>query len=208
MVEIKLWACLIIAMCGRLLVSEAIWMNLPNDGAMKCVSEEIQNNVVVVGDYIVIDEKGHSSPTINAKVTSPYGNQLYHSENVTYGQFAFTANEIGSYVACFWVAGEHQSATLNIDWKIGFTAKDWDSVAKKEHLEGLELELRKLEGAVENILENLILLQRKEWVMREVSEKTNARVAWYGVMSLGIGITASIYQVWHLRRFFQKKKLI
>ncbi|KAL9234668.1 hypothetical protein vseg_009514 [Gypsophila vaccaria] len=205
---IKIWMFSIIIMSYRLIGSEGIWMNLPSDGSRKCLSEEIQNNVVVLGDYVVIDEKGHSIPTINAKVTSPYGNQLYHQENITYGQFAFTANEIGNYVACFWVASDHQSATLNLEWKIGFSAKDWDSVAKKEHLEGLELELRKLEGTVEHVLENLIYLQQKEWGMREVSEKTNARVAWYGLMSIGIGITASIYQVWHLRRYFQKRKLI
>lgn len=68
-------------------------------------------------------------------MTSPYGNTLYRNENVTHGQFAFTTTEIGNYVACFWVDNNHQSATLNLDWKIGIAAKDWDSVAKKEHIE-------------------------------------------------------------------------
>jgi len=54
---------------------------------------------------------------------------------VTHGQFAFTTSEIGNYLACFWVDGNHQSVTLNLDWKIGIGAKDWESVAKKEHIE-------------------------------------------------------------------------
>lgn len=164
--------------------------------------------MVVVADYVVIDEQGQAPPTVSAKVTSPYGNSLYHQENATHGQFAFTTNEIGSYVACFWVDNNHQSATLNLDWKIGIAAKDWDSVAKKEHIEGVELELRKLEAAVEAIHENLLYLKNREADMREVSEKTNARVAWLSIMSLSVGVVASLFQVWHLKRYFQKKKLI
>lgn len=206
----KSWAwCLLVMslISSRLIVSDAVWLNLPSTGT-KCVSEEIQNHVVVVGDYVVIDETGHGTPTVSAKVTSPYGNTVYHKENVTNGQFAFTTNEMGSYVACFWVEGNHQSATLNLDWKTGIAAKDWDTVAKKEHIEGVELELRKLEGAVEAIHENLIYLKNREAQMRVVSEKTNARVAWFSIMSLGVGIVASLFQVWHLKHYFQKKKLI
>lgn len=48
----------------------------------------------------------------------------------------------------------------------------------------------------------------REAEMREVSEKTNSRVAWYSIMSLGVCIVVSGLQVWHLKQFFQKKKLI
>lgn len=44
--------------------------------------------------------------------------------------------------------------------------------------------------------------------MREVSEKTNAKVAWLSIMSLGVCILVAAFQVWYLKRYFQKKKLI
>ncbi|KAL0384557.1 UNVERIFIED_CONTAM: Transmembrane emp24 domain-containing protein p24delta3 [Sesamum radiatum] len=191
--------------------SEAVWLSLPASGT-KCVSEEIQNNVVVLADYVVIsDDHIHPIPTISAKVTSPYGNTLHNQQNVTHGQFAFTTTEGGNYLACFWVDG-HRTGTaeisVNIDWKTGIAAKDWESVARKEKLEGVEFELRKLEGAVEAIHENLLYLKSREAEMRTVSEKTNARVAWFSIMSLGVCILVSIAQIWHLKRYFQKKKLI
>lgn len=192
------------------IVSDAIWLNLPATGT-KCVSEEIQNNVVVLADYVVVSEDHSHIPTISVKVTSPYGNNLHNRENVTYGQFAFTTHEAGNYLACFWVDGHNPGGgdvSVNIDWKTGIAAKDWESVARKEKLEGVELELRKLEGAVEAIHENLLYLKTKEAEMREVSEKTNSRVAWYSIMSLGVCIVVSGLQVWHLKQFFQKKKLI
>ncbi|KAB1205341.1 Transmembrane emp24 domain-containing protein p24delta3 [Morella rubra] len=193
-------------------IADAIWLNVPSSGS-KCVSEEIQNNVVVLADYYVVDEAAqpHHTPTISAKVTSPYGNNLYHQENVTHGQFAFTTSESGSYLACFWLDGQHQggeSTSISLDWRTGIAARDWESVARKEKIEGVELELRKLEGAVQAIHENLIYLKTREADMREVSESTNSRVAWFSIMSLGVCILASVLQLFHLKHFFQKKKLI
>ncbi|KAM0977307.1 hypothetical protein ACFX13_020433 [Malus domestica] len=189
---------------------QAIWVTLPSSGT-KCVSEEIQNNVVVLADYVVIPDDHSHSPTISAKVTSPYGNNLHQRENATHGQFAFTTHEAGNYLACFWVDGNNPGGggvSVNLDWKTGIAAKDWESVARKEKIEGLELELRKLEGAVEAIHENLLYLKGRESEMRDVSERTNARVAWFSMMSLAVCIIVSTLQLWHLKNFFQKKKLI
>jgi hypothetical protein len=44
--------------------------------------------------------------------------------------------------------------------------------------------------------------------MRTVSETTNKRVAWFSIMSLGVCIAVSVLQLLHLKRYFQKKKLI
>ena len=48
---------------------ESIWLTLPSSGT-KCVSEEIQNNVVVLGDYVVVSDDPVRSPTISVKVNS------------------------------------------------------------------------------------------------------------------------------------------
>lgn len=189
---------------------ESVWLNLPRSGN-KCVTEEIHNNVVVVGDYVVIsDDHLHPTPTISAKVTSPYGNVLHHKQNITHGQFAFTSSESGQYLTCFWPdhPGQGGALSVNIDWKIGVAAKDWETVARREKIEGVELELRKLEGAVEAIHDNLLYLKGREAEMRGVSESTNFRVAWFSILSLGVCILVSCAQVWYLTRFFQKKKLI
>ena len=53
-----------------------------------------------------------------------------------------------------------------------------------------------------------IYMNYREADMRIVSEKTNGRVAWFSIMSLGVCILASALQLWYLKRFFHKKKLI
>ncbi|KAL1544459.1 transmembrane emp24 domain-containing protein p24delta3-like [Salvia divinorum] len=191
--------------------SAAIWLNLPATGT-KCVSDEIHNNVVVLADYVVIsDDHVHPTPTISAKVTSPYGNTLYRQEKITHGKFAFTTTEAGSYLACFWVDGNYSGSgglIINMEWKTGIAAKDWESVARKEKIEGIELELRKLEEAVETVHQNLLYLKAREAEMRTTNEATNHRVALYSLMSLAICIIVSTLQILYLKIYFRKKKLI
>ncbi|KAG6417382.1 hypothetical protein SASPL_119536 [Salvia splendens] len=204
------WVVLLLFVCASRR-SGAIWLNLPATGT-KCVSDEIHNNVVVLADYVVIsDDHVHPTPTISAKVTSPYGNTLYRQENITHGQFAFTTTEAGSYLACFWVDGNYSGTgglSINMEWKTGIAAKDWESVARKEKIEGVELELRKLEEAVETVHENLLYLKTREAEMRTTNEATNSRVALFSLMSLTICIVVSTLQILYLKRYFQKKKLI
>jgi hypothetical protein len=45
----------------------AIWLTLPASGT-KCVSEEIQNNVVVLADYVVVPDDHTRNPTLAVKV--------------------------------------------------------------------------------------------------------------------------------------------
>ncbi|KAG0471598.1 hypothetical protein HPP92_016144 [Vanilla planifolia] len=188
----------------------ALWINLPSSGT-KCVSQEIQPNIVVLADYSLSSgDSSHDNSTISVKVTSPYGNTLHHKEKVAVGQFAFTTSEAGNYIACFWIDSGDKGvgASVNLDWKIGIAAKDWETIARKEKIEGVELELKKLEELVQVIHQNLLYLKSREANMREVSERTNARVAWFSIMSLGVCIAVSVLQLWHLKRYFQKKKLI
>ncbi|XP_055831844.1 transmembrane emp24 domain-containing protein p24delta3-like [Solanum dulcamara] len=194
--------------------AEAIWLEMPTSGA-KCVYEEIRNNVVVLVNYAVIGDNKHDQPDflhdISLKVTSPFGNILHHEENVTHGQFAFTTTEPGNYMACFFMnshAPDGKGVNIGLDWKTGIAAKDWDSIARKENIEEIELVLMKFEALVQAIHEKLIYLKKREEEMREVSESTNAAVASFSKVSLSICILAAAAQIWYLKRFFRKKRLI
>ncbi|KAF8098847.1 hypothetical protein N665_0257s0057 [Sinapis alba] len=193
---------------------EAIWLTVPSSGE-RCVYEAIQANVVVVCDYLCIDQDHVGlGPTIDVTVTSPNGKELYKKTNETHGQFAFTTSETGTYFACFSSHHDQSHYTVNgtaivsLDWKMGIQTKDWDAVAKKEKIEGVELELRKSAERVDEISANIIYLRFREQTMREINDKTNKRVAQLSFMSLGLSVIVSLFQVWHLKRFFLKKKLI
>ncbi|XP_039127877.1 transmembrane emp24 domain-containing protein p24delta3-like [Dioscorea cayenensis subsp. rotundata] len=185
--------------------TEAVWLNVPA-GETKCISEEIQADNIVLGEYsvVVVHDNGqlhHGLPIISAKVTTPYGTIIHQKSNATEGEFAFTTSDSGNYQACFSVdpSKDGSSANINLNWKIGIAARDWASVARKEKIEGVELELRKLEMVVKAMHEKLLLLKDKEANMRDMSEKTNSRVVWFSMMSLGVCILASAVQLSHLK---------
>ncbi|CAN6233295.1 unnamed protein product, partial [Urochloa humidicola] len=95
--------------------AEAVWLEVPQSGT-KCVSEEIQPNVVVLADYsIMYESHPYSHPTIAVKVTSPYGNTLHHNENATVSQFAFTTAEAGNYLACFWIDSAEKGSGVSVN---------------------------------------------------------------------------------------------
>lgn len=69
----KIRVCMVLLIIFVVLIQkgDAIWMSLPAASSTKCVTEEIHNNVVVLGDYVVIsDDNVHPTPTISAKVSS------------------------------------------------------------------------------------------------------------------------------------------
>ncbi|XP_024527509.1 transmembrane emp24 domain-containing protein p24delta5 [Selaginella moellendorffii] len=131
-------------------------------------------------------------------LTSPYGTTLHFAENKDEGQFGFTTTEAGNYMACFWMHShaDNVPASIELDWKFGVAAKDWASIAKKEKLESWVISQRRAVNPC------------REAEMRGVNETTNARVAWFSIMSLFLCLMVAAWQLWHLKSYFERKKIL
>ncbi|KAF6171804.1 hypothetical protein GIB67_007325 [Kingdonia uniflora] len=183
-------------------------------GHTKCMSEDIKANSMSVGKYSVVNpNEGYPMPDthrINVRITSSYGSALHTMDNVESGNFALTAGESGDYMACFWVV-EHKppvTITVDFDWKSGVSAKDWTNVAKKGQVDTMEIELKKLEDVVKSIHDEMFYLREREEEMQELNRSTNSKMAWFGFLSLVICLSVAGMQLWHLKTFFERKKLL
>lgn len=60
------------------------------------------------------------------------------------------------------------------------------------------------------ILLNILLFggMIREAEMQELNRSTNSKMAWFSFLSLGICLSVAGLQFWHLKSFFEKKKLI
>jgi len=58
---------------------------------------------------------------------------------------------------------------IDLDVDIGADAVDYNAIAKAESLSGLEVEMRKLEGVVKEIVDELNYLKRRENRMRDTN---------------------------------------
>jgi len=178
----------------------------------RCVGEDIEAGVLVAGNYKIVDPSEDGSDKVSVKVSSPKGMQLHFHENAQTGTFGFTTTESGQFMACFWIPphtkANPQPVTVDLDWKTGVAATDWAAVAKKDKLDGLTLELMKLEGVVEAIRSEMNNFRDKEMKMRNTDEITNSRVAYLSVLSLFVCLALAASQLWYLKTYFEQKKLL
>lgn len=177
----------------------------------KCIYEEINQNVIVVMDYRAFNSHNPDmAESVDVRIEDPHGQAVNEAHGQVEGQMAFTTKVAGEYKACF-TARDLQSAyntKLRIDWRTGVAATDWNAIAKKEHLDSLTIELRKLEDSIREVYSEMLLLQQREQEMRDISEVTNTRVAYFSLASLLVCMLSGTWQLWYLRRFFQRKKLL
>ncbi|KAL7110157.1 hypothetical protein ACP275_05G007300 [Erythranthe tilingii] len=183
-------------------------------GHTKCISEDINTNSMTVGNYKIVNHnEGHPLPDshqVTVRVTSAYGNNYHSSDNVKEGHFGFQAVEAGDYMACFFATASKPSTTMTVDfdWKSGVAAKDWSNVAKKDSVDLMEIELKKLVDAVQSIHEEIFYLRAREHEMQNLNKSTNSKMTLLSFLSLFISMSVAGLQFWHLKSFFQKKKLI
>lgn len=196
-----------------LTIAESMRFDLQS-GHTKCVSEDINNSAITVGKYNVVNpNEGYPLPDthkLNVRVTSPYGNNYHHGDQVDSGNFAFTAAEAGDYTTCF-TAPDHKPETtvaIEFEWKTGVAAKDWSKIAKKEQVEVMEIEMKKLLDTVTSINEEMFHLRVREEEMQQLNQSTNSKMAGLSFLSLVVCLSVAGLQLWHLKSHFERKKLL
>ncbi|KAL8218770.1 hypothetical protein R6Q57_022143 [Mikania cordata] len=160
-------------------------------GRTKCISEDIKSNSMAVGHYSVINPNDEHPLPESHKLT-------------------LRAVEGGDYMACFFAIDHHPAIKFSVefDWRSGMAAKDWSNVTKKGSIDAMVVELKRLEDAITSIHEEMFYLRERGRDMQQLNKKTNSRMALLSFVSLFVCLFVIGLQVWHLKSFFEKKKLI
>jgi len=184
--------------------AKCIW-NSAHPGALVVVTANVSPGEGQRVDVEIID----SSPQKN----------IYLSKRDIRGEtrLAVTAHVEGEVGVCF---KNHMDSGLSpdkaknllrvvdLDVDIGADAVDYNAIANQESLSGLETEMRKLEGIVKEIVDEMSYLKKREERFSSTNESTQARVqnfAWFTIVSL---LALGVWQIFHLRAFFKRKYLI
>lgn len=97
---------------------------------------------------------------------------------------------------------------IDLDVDIGADAVDYNAIAAKESLSGLETEMRKLEGLVKEIVDEMSYLKSREQRFQSTNQSTNVRVQNFALFTFCALVALGIWQIFHLRAFFKRKYLI
>jgi hypothetical protein len=149
---------------------------------------------------------------IRVQIFFPESNSVFLEENDKNGRFYYQSGDSGLYKVCF---STNTSAWFNpllfrftFRLETGSDAVDYDRVAKREHLNNLEVEVRRLLDQSQSIIAELDYQKERELAFRDTSESTNSRAAYFSLFQLAIIIGSAFIQMQYLRLFFRKRKLI
>ncbi|KAI0312847.1 emp24/gp25L/p24 family/GOLD-domain-containing protein [Amylostereum chailletii] len=184
--------------------SKCIW-NAAHPGALVIVTANVGPGNGQRVDIEIID-------------SSPEKNVYLRKKNIKgETRLAVTTHSEGEVGVCFKnfldndvPSGQAKTSAriIDLDVDIGADAVDYNAIANQESLSGLETEMRKLEGIVKEIVDELSYLKKREERFQDTNMSTQTRVqnfAWFTILSLvGLGV----WQIFHLRAFFKRKYLI
>lgn len=95
------------------------------------------------------------------------------------------------------------SRNIELDVDIGADARDWSAIQAAEKLKPVELELRRIEEMVGEIVSEMEYLRRREQKLRDTNESTNERVKWFSFLTIGTLAGLGVWQVFYLRAYFR-----
>ncbi|KAI1320494.1 vesicle coat component [Mortierella claussenii] len=210
---------LVVLATSWLQAATAVKFDLPGQDASDprpvCISHFADEDVKVAV-RVKLSPGPHQKVMLEITDDSIHQNQLWRKDNLAEEQrVAFLNKETGDIVACFtnvlsdgYKPDARYSRTVDIEFDIGSETIDYAKLAAQEKLKPMEVELRKLEDLVKDILDNMEHLQAREERMRNTNESTNARVQWFSTMTLCVLVALGAWQIFYLKRFFRKKRLI
>jgi len=128
------------------------------------------------------------------------------------GRFAVTSTFEGEYAVCFVSNITSRRGPWNwrmtIDLHTGAGATDYEDLAKKEHLDAIQVKVKRLVDRSNDVRRELDYQKHREKDFRETSESTNARALWWSVVQIAIVVATAALQMRSLRQFFIKKKIV
>lgn len=182
---------------------KCIW-NTAHDNSLVVVTANVSPGEFQRVDIEIVD----SSPKRNVYLSK----KGIKSES----RLAFTTHSEGEVGVCFKNYLEaapndrdvNYSKIIDLDVDIGADAVDYNAIANQESLSVLETEMRKLEGIVKEIVDELGYLRKREERFTNTNTSTNERVQNFALFSLFSLTCLGVWQVFHLRAFFKRKYLI
>lgn len=188
----------------------------------KCFIEEVPDDTMVTGKYRA---QLYDSNT-NTYVDSPPGMGMFVEINDpdkevvlskaygSTGKFTFKSHAPGEHSICIhsnstkWSLFAGGKLRIHLDIQVGEHANNYADIAQKEKLTELQLRVRQLLDQVQQIQKEQNYQRYREEKFRMTSETTNQRVLRWSIVQTVVLVAAGVWQMKHLKGFFEAKKLV
>lgn len=151
---------------------------------------------------------------MNIAIMDGLGNDYGRPRDVVgEARLAFTTHSDSSFDVCFENTLDQnlppgRSREVELDVDIGADARDWSAIQAAEKLKPVEVELRRIEDLVNEVVVDMDYLRAREQRLRDTNESTNERVKWFALLTMAGLVSVGGWQVVYLRNYFKRKHLI
>ncbi|KAH9993667.1 emp24/gp25L/p24 family/GOLD-domain-containing protein [Russula compacta] len=185
----------------------------------RCFIEELPTDTVVEGHYNALEwneqeqlYKVNEELGILVQVTEvETGHSVVSTRGPPDGRFTFTSHSAGDHSMCLstnysssWF-GPTAHIRLYLDVVVGSTKPNAEH--DRSHVTALVSKIRDLNIKIEDIRREQQYQREREADFRNLSEVTNSRALWYSVAQIIVLILTCVWQLQHLRRFFEDRKM-
>jgi len=198
---------IVILLCSFFSVKAIMFHAVPS--GPKCLREEVRQNVLIVGE---IEVEHQPNQKVDYVVTDSKGHILAQNHDISKAKFSFVTENYDTFEICFTTKIPFQQSyvpqEITLHVKRGVEAKNYELIGEAAKLKPMEVELKRLEDLSTSIVQDFVLMRKREVEMRDTNESTNTRVLYFSIFSMCCLLSLATWQVLYLRRFFKAKKLI
>ena len=206
-----------------LLVSSAKHTNFikmdVNSERTRCVGQQLDEEDIALFSFSAPNTRksyGKWKPQVFAMIYSPDGEEILERTKIQIGSRPMDIRESievrGVYDLCFEVEG---NMPVTVSFLIDFRSKKHadelgssTSKVEKDDMDILERSLISAEEQLQTINDEIALAKEQEHLLKETSDKVNARIEMFSYISIGMLVLTTTYQLYYLRSFFKAKKLL
>ncbi|KAJ1815465.1 emp24p/erv25p- protein [Coemansia sp. RSA 2671] len=192
-----------------------------HDGDQQCFLEELPQGFFVTGTYKTeewreSDNRFIENPNIKVimTATSVAASHLVMNQKGEHkGKFSFTAANAGEHTICVQASGAQSGGWLSsskVKFTLDITIGEADDGGRSaiEKINDISLKIKVLNAQLEEIKTEQKYQRERELEFDAATLSIRRRVIYWAFIQLGIVGAVCYWQLHHLRRFFEAKKLV
>ncbi|TEB21814.1 hypothetical protein FA13DRAFT_1819333 [Coprinellus micaceus] len=183
----------------------------------RCFVEELPSDTVVEGHYRALEwsekeSKYLENPDLGIIVEvqeEPSAHVVVKTVGPLEGRFTFTSHEASDHSICLstnyttWFS--HTHIRMNLDIVVGSSKADVEK--DRSHISDMSSKIRDLNNKLEDIRREQQYQREREADYRDLSEATNSKAVWYSLAQIIVLVATCAWQMRHLKRFFEDRKM-
>eukprot|EP00727_Mastigamoeba_balamuthi_P001767 m51a1_g11588 putative transmembrane emp24 domain-containing protein 9-like (470) ;mRNA; f:71096-73491 len=147
---------------------------------------------------------------VRTQVISPEGSVTFEKQSGPIDVVGYNTLSAGEHQFCFATNTSRWLSQIRykfaIDISTGVSANDYGVIAKQEHLNAVEVSVRRVNDRVTQIRNEQNYQRGREETFRATSESTAHRVIWWAFLQFALLVGLCVWQLMSLKTFFKKKK--